>query len=101
MSQKPCQVRKYFSLAGNTAMLFLRKVQKSRKAFLKRLSKTCKPRKKGTPFSLTLKKRLFQDEENVFLKKFSFYTFLNPRMKKEKKRNAFLSTLPMSMFAVC
>ena len=32
-------------LAGNTAMLlfrlFLRKIQKSRKAFLKRLSKTC------------------------------------------------------------
>ena len=41
------------TLAGYTAMLFLRKVQKSRKAFLKRLSKTCKHRRKGTRFILT------------------------------------------------
>jgi hypothetical protein len=45
------------TLVGNTAMLFLRKVQKSRKAFLKRLSKTWKPIKKA-PFSFSLFKKV-------------------------------------------
>jgi hypothetical protein len=52
------------TLAGNTAMLFLRKVQNSRKTFLKRLSKTCKSRRKGTPFILNFKKSV-----SHFLKK--------------------------------
>ena len=86
------------TLAGNTAMLFLRKVQKSRKAFLKRLSKTCKSRRKGTPFILTFKKSVSHFLKKVisrwrkgFLKKKFFYFFESSHVK-EKKRNAFLPT---------
>ena len=81
------------TLAGNTAMLFLRKVQKSRKAFLKRLSKTCKSRRKGTPFILTFKKSVSHFLKKVisrwrkgFLKKKVFLLFWILACKRKEKK---------------
>ena len=66
----------------------LRKIQKSRKAFLKRLSETCLLRQK---ICSQQKKWLSQDEEKVFSEKKLFY-FLEYAHVKKKKRNAFLPT---------
>ena len=81
------------TLAGNTAMLFLRKVQKSIKAFLKRLSKTCKSRRKGTPFILTFKKSVSHFLKKVisrwrkgFLKKKVFLLFWILACKRKEKK---------------
>ena len=84
-------------LAGNTAMLMfrLRKIQKSRKAFLKRLSEICLPRRKGTPFILTFwksvthfLKKLTETKEKGFLyyqKRFS----LEKKVIKQKEKKCF------------
>ena len=73
------------TLAGNTAMLFLRKVQKSRKAFLKRLSKTWKPIKKRCVekhfFSFLLHARIQKSRKTFFLRK----PFLNLEITFFKK----------------
>ena len=71
------------TLAGNTAMLFLRKVQKSRKAFLKGYPKHVNLDEKMGHFlrsCLSLFKKGYLKMKKRFSQKKSFSTFLNPRM---------------------